>query len=264
MQHVSTRAGKVAVDRQGAGLPVFLLHSVGHDRHDFDFVLPRLAEQFQTIAIDWPGHGESDMPAEAGTGLMCDVLEDVVDALDVGPAAFVGNSLGGTASLRLAARHPERVRALVLVDTGGTAEVGPLLSTLCWIQGREFVRRWTGQAFARAYLRVEGPNRDAVLARMVEQRKRPGFVKMDAAMWRSFGRPENDMRSEAPNVRAPTLVVWGTRDPVIRAKVEGKRCHELVPNSEYVELDTGHIPFVERPQEFLNVVMPFLWSALPS
>jgi 3-oxoadipate enol-lactonase len=54
------------------------------------------------------------------------------------------------------------------------------------------------------------------------------------------------------------LIVWGKHDPVLRARVEGKMARHVLPNAGYVELGTGHVPFLEDPQAFLDVVLPFL------
>ncbi len=261
MQLIETRAGKVAVELRGEGPPLVLLHSVAHDRHDYDAVMPSLAETFTTISVDWPGHGDSAMwapPSSAGVGALCDALEDVVAALGLPPAIFVGNSVGGTASLRLAAHQPERVRGLVLVDSGGLGGRSALVRAACWVQGRTFIRRATGMAFARAYLKIPGPGVDAALARIAAQRLRPGFVEMDAAMWRSFGTPDADLTALASSVKCPTLIIWGKRDPVLRAHSDGKRVRRLLPHADYVELDTGHAPFLEAPAAFLSAVTPFL------
>jgi len=266
MQLIPTRVGRVAVNIVGDGPPLVLLHSVAHDHHDFDAIVPTLSTQFRTIAVDWPGHGESDMfdpPSSAGALRMCDALEDVVDALHLPPAVFLGNSVGGTASLRLAVQKPERVRALVLVDTGGLAGKSALIKMACWVQGRELVRRWTGLSFARSYLKKPSERVDALLGRIEAARARSGFIEMDAAMWRSFGSPEVDMSDAARVIACPTLIVWGKHDPVIRAKVEGRRAREILAHAKYVELDTGHVPFVEDPAAFLDAVFPFL-RAIPA
>ena len=265
MPHIETRAGRVMVDDRGQGPPLVLLHANGHDHHDFDAILPALAA-FRTIAIDWPGCGESDLPrppSSAGAGLCCDVLEDVLSALDVPAAVLLGNSVGGTAALRLAGRRPGRVRALVLVDPGGLVAPSALQRAFCWVQGRELVRRLTGMAFARAYLKRRNAHAEALLGRHRAHRARPGRIALDAAMWRSFGRPEADVSAEAQTVRCPTLVIWGRLDPVLRARVEGRRARQLLPHARYLELDTGHVPFVEDPQAFLDGLLPFL-AELPA
>jgi pimeloyl-ACP methyl ester carboxylesterase len=266
MQFVSTRAGRVAVEAAGEGPPLVLLHSGTHDRHDYDPILPALAGRFRVLAVDWPGHGDSEMPAPPSSmsvGLLCDVLEDVVGALGLGPAVFVGNSVGGTASLRLAARRPGVVRGLVLVDSGGLVEQSALVRAFCWVQGRHVVRRRLGLPFARAYLKKQTSDVEASLTRMERALTRPAFVEMAAALWRSFGTAQNDLAEEARRIRCPTLIVWGKHDIVIRARVEGRRIREVLPHAGYVELDTGHVPFLEDPQAFLAATLPFL-HALPA
>jgi pimeloyl-ACP methyl ester carboxylesterase len=57
----ATRAGRLAFDELGAG-PGLLLLPAAHERHDWDGVRPALADRFRTIALDWPGHGDSPMP----------------------------------------------------------------------------------------------------------------------------------------------------------------------------------------------------------
>jgi pimeloyl-ACP methyl ester carboxylesterase len=115
-------------------------------------------------------------------------------------------------------------------------------------------------SFAKSYLKTPGTYVTAVLSRLSIARERPGFVEMDAAMWRSFGTKENDLSDLAPGVKCPTLIVWGKQDPFVRAKTEGRRTRELLPHARYVELETGHVPFVERPEVFLDTVLPFLES----
>ncbi len=261
MNLISTRRGKVAVSTAGEGVPLVLLHATGHGRRDFDALVPLLPKHFRTVALDWPGHGDSEMfvpPSSASVEAMSEVLEDVVGALDLPPAVFLGNSVGGTASLRLAIASPERVRGLVLVDTGGLVESTPTSRAFCWLQGKPSVRRSVGLRFARWYLRARNPGVEALLRRIEETRARPGFFEMEAAMWRSFNTPANDVSREAGAITCPTLLVWGKHDPIIRAAVEGKRAREVLPRARYVELETGHTPFVEDPGAFLAAVAPFL------
>jgi pimeloyl-ACP methyl ester carboxylesterase len=263
MQFVNTRAGKVAYESQGVGPPLVLLHSAGHDHHDFDAVIPALSQRFRTIAIDWPGCGQSESPnppSSASAELMCDTLEDIVEGLKLEPAIFVGNSIGGTAAIRLAGRRAERVRGLVPVNSGGFTRKSATARVFCWVQGREWVRRTTGLRFARAYMTRRSPHVDEVLARVQASLSNPAGIAVHAALWRSFSGRGNDVTLEASKVRCPTLVVWGREDPVVPSGKDGKRAREMLPGARYVELDTGHVPFAEDPKAFLEAVLPFLDS----
>ena len=80
MQRIATSFGDIAIESHGSGSPVVLLHSGGHDRHDFDAVVPTLAKRFRTIAVDLPGHGDSDRftpPAHASARRICAAVAEV-------------------------------------------------------------------------------------------------------------------------------------------------------------------------------------------
>lgn len=261
MQRVPTSNGHVAVEMHGQGPPIVLLHSGGHDRGDFDAVVPALSRTHRTVAIDLPGHGDSAMfapPSSTRASLICNGIVDAIDALSLPPAVLVGNSVGGMAALALASRRPGSVRALVLVSPSGFVEQTSIVRAFCWLQGKEWVRRTTGMAFARHYLKSRNEHVTRLLARMERRRSSADFIEMEAALWRSFGAPDSDLSAHAAALRCPTLLVWGTRDPVLRAAVEGTRARALLPSASWAEMDCGHVPFVEDPAGFISVIAPFL------
>jgi pimeloyl-ACP methyl ester carboxylesterase len=261
MQLVATRWGSVATSITGRGTPLILLHSGGHDHHDFDAVASALARHHTVVAMDLPGHGGSEMfdpPESASAERICEGVLDAIDALALGPAVLVGNSVGGMAAIYAAAKRQEAVRGLVLVSSSGLVRQHALLRALCWLQGRPWTRRTTGMAFARFYMKRRTPEVAAILARMEEARGRPEFIAMEAALWRSFGAPTSDLSGLAPSIVCPSLFVWGTQDPVLRASVEGRRARSFIAHARWVEMSCGHVPFAEDPEGFLAAVEPFL------
>lgn len=261
MQTIDTRYGKLAIDIQGRGTPFVLLHSGGHDRHDFDAIVPTLRRRFQTVAIDLLGHGDSAHLADPTTttaAKICEAVEDAVVALRLPPALVMGNSVGGMAALHLASHRPELVRGLMLVSPSGMIDRNAIVRVLCWVQGREWIRRHTGMAFARSYLLRRNEHTAALLARMTERRRDPRFIAMEAALWNSFGKDSSDYAERARSIRVPTAFVWGRRDPVVRARVEGARARALMPHASWIDIDSGHVPFVETPAAFLDAIDPFV------
>ncbi|HSW11991.1 MAG TPA: alpha/beta hydrolase [Solimonas sp.] len=266
MQQIQTRAGPLAYAEQGSGTPLLLLHSAGHDHHDFDAILPELAQRHRVIALDWPGFGESPAPEPASAlsaSLIAEVLEDAVAALRLGPAVFLGNSVGGMAAARLAARRPEQVRGLVLVSAGGFTPMNAFTRAFCRVQGREWVRRNTGRWFARSYLHRRNTHVAAILQRFEASHARPATLAAHAALWRSFAEDASSVSAEAQSIRCPALLAWGRHDPVSRVAVEGRRARETISGARYVEFDTGHMPFAEDPPAFLRELLPFL-DSLPA
>jgi pimeloyl-ACP methyl ester carboxylesterase len=260
MPTVPTRAGRLAFDELGAGPGLLLLSTAAHDRHDWDGVRPALAERFRTIALDWPGHGDSPMPPapwHASAAMFADAVEDVVDALDLAPVAVVGNSVGGFAAARLAIRRPQVVSALVLVDSGGFD--GPTLRSraFCAAMSRPWFLRAIYPWFAARYLHARDGAAVRIRDAAVAAARRPGTTEILNGLWRSFSGPEHDLRADAGGISAPTLLVWGVHDPVVPPRL-GRRAAAAIPGARLIVLDAGHVPFADRPEAFLAAVLPFL------
>src|SRR5919202_4571591 len=104
----------------GEGPPMVLLHGAGDNALDWKWVMPDLEATHQVYAPDLPGSPDSARPAaDYSPAFFERFIAAFADALDIGRATFVGNSLGGLIALRLALSAPARVRALVLIDSAG-------------------------------------------------------------------------------------------------------------------------------------------------
>ncbi|MGH7277765.1 MAG: alpha/beta fold hydrolase, partial [Candidatus Rokuibacteriota bacterium] len=100
------------------GPPLCFLHGGAAHAHWFDAVTPAFTDRFHVVSLDQRGHGESDWsdPPAYGTEDFAADLLGVLDALGWARATIVGHSMGGHNAMSFAAWHPERVRALVIVD----------------------------------------------------------------------------------------------------------------------------------------------------
>lgn len=261
MKTLETSAGTVAYDERGEGPALVFLPAGAHDRHDFDQLRAALPEGMRTIALDWPGHGES--PAGRGRAsamAFADAAEELVGAVAPGGAVLVGNSVGGFAAARLAIRRPELVAGLVLVDAGGFAARTPLLRGFCASMSRPAFLRRVYPAFAKRYMRPRtAADRHALEAAVATTRAAPGLDAV-AGLWGSFASPEHDLRRQAGSIAAPTLVVWGRHDPVIPLRV-GRRLAASIPGAEMVVLETGHVPQTGDPEGLAAALVPFAGRA---
>jgi pimeloyl-ACP methyl ester carboxylesterase len=262
MTTIHTRAGRVAYRESGSGPTILLLHATLHDRHDFDPIVETLSRSYRTIAVDWPGHGDSDpvdATMEPGAPLFADVLEDVVDGLGLSRAVLIGNSVGGFAAARLAINRPELVAGLVLVNTGGFVPWNPVSRTFCRVLGTPAIFRAAAPLFVRGYMKAKTDNDREVVGRAIARAKTADGLRTAAGLWRSFATPGHDLRGSAAELSAPTLIVWGKKDIAIPLRA-GRATHNNIPGSRLEILDTGHVVFSSDPQGFLAVVEPFLAS----
>jgi 3-oxoadipate enol-lactonase len=253
----------LVVRDEGRGDPLVLVHGAGTSGAIWHRATPLLARRRRVIAPDVPGYGGS--PA-AGRGF---ALEEVCDRLAVGlddagvpaPYDLVGHSMGGGIAILLAARHPERVRRLVLVAPAGLAAlpraVAALLGTVAApyavarrrlaspLAGSPFVRRLALAGVARDGARVPAEHARAVLASSAgATRIGPGLASAAAA----------DLRQTLAAVGCPLGLVWGEHDPVIpRRRIDVIR--EARPDVTLrVVPDTAHAPMLEAPAAFCDAL----------
>jgi pimeloyl-ACP methyl ester carboxylesterase len=262
MPTIQTRAGRLAYSELGCGPTVLLLHATLHDRHDFDPIVGALARRYRTIAVDWPGHGDSDAvdaTVEPGAPLFADVLEDVVDDLGLSRAVLIGNSVGGFAAARLAINRPECVAGLVLVNAGGFVPWNALSRTSCRVLGTPAVFRRVAPLFVRGYMKAKTDSDRQIIARATAVAKTAEGVRIGTGLWRSFATAAHDLRSRAAELSVPTLIVWGKNDIAIPLRA-GHATHDAIRGSRLEILDTGHVVFSSDPDGFLAVAEPFLQS----
>jgi pimeloyl-ACP methyl ester carboxylesterase len=259
MPIVTLPSGDLHYLESGRGAPLILLHANPGDSRDFDAVLPTLAGNYRVLALDWPGYGGSVLHCAGTTvnaGFFCQVLRDFLAALDLPPALIVGNSLGGNVAARLAIESPGQVRGLVLVSPGGFTRHTPVTRAFCRLQGSRFAL--SPRAFAGWYLKHRTPVVRAMLERAATSQAAAESLALSRSVWRGFIEPENDLRARAASITAPTLLVFGARDPVISARRDGRLAVELIPRGKLVVMPSGHAPFAEMPEAFLAEVLPFL------
>jgi pimeloyl-ACP methyl ester carboxylesterase len=233
--------------RAGRGEPVVFLHGYPENLQIWSALAPRLSGRFSTIAFDWPGMGFSE-PWPGGTtpGDMARRLVALLDAWEIGRATIVGQDMGGQPALVLAARHPERVRALVVMNClafpdAKTSWELRVLRRFGW--NRTILRRLPGTVFRRA-VRSFLPRGDRLPAELGDdfweafRRRdvRDFIVRLCAGYQGSLPR----LPALYGKITCPTLVLWGARDrhfpPVhaerLAAAIPGSRL-EILPEGEH-------------------------------
>jgi pimeloyl-ACP methyl ester carboxylesterase len=261
MPLLDTPSGPIAYDERGDGPAIVLLPSGAHDRHDYDELRALLPGGLRTIALDWPGHGGSPLGQGPATAMrFADVAEELVARLAPDGAIVVGNSVGGFAAARLAARRPELVRGLVVVDGGGFGSRPLHVRAFCALMARPWFLRRIYPAFSARYMRARTDADRRVRAVGVATTRADPGLRAVAELWRSFASPEHDLREEARAITAPTLVLWGKRDPVIPLKL-GRRVAALIPGARLVVFDTGHVPHTSDPEGVAAELLPFALAA---
>jgi pimeloyl-ACP methyl ester carboxylesterase len=139
-QQVELHGQTVTYHRAGSGPVLLLVHGITSSSRTWREVMPALAEDFDVIAPDLPGHGRSGKPrGDYSLGAYASGLRDLLVVLGVRSATVVGHSLGGGIAMQFAYQFPERVERLVLVDSGGLGDEVSLVLRAATLPGAEFV-----------------------------------------------------------------------------------------------------------------------------
>ena len=261
MPTLPTSLATISYTDDGTGPPVLLLHAALHDRTDFAPVHGALAQGRRVLALDWPGHGESRMPATPLRAVQFgDLLLEFADRLDLRNVVVIGNSVGGYAACRLALERPERVAGVVLINPGGFTPHGVLTRAFCAVMGRPAVVKAVFGVFVPSYMQAKTDVDKEIAARVVARAKTDDGARTAAALWKSFTEPGHDLRSRAGQITAPVLITWGVKDRTA-PKRWGAVVHASIAKSRFTALPTGHVVFASEPQAWLDAVLPFVETA---
>src|SRR3990172_7770477 len=216
----------------------------------------RLAGRRRVYLPVHPGFGRSQGLDEIET--MEDLVfhtTDVMDALGLERADVLGLSLGGWLAAELALRHPHRVNRLVLVDAAGTRVPGierPDLFLAAAPKARELLFADPSSELAMTLL-PDAPPPDRV---EIALRGREAAARL---LWN----PHQQFRkltTRLGRIKAPTLVVWGEKDRLVPLPF-GEAYHRGIPGSKFVTIEgCGHLPPLEQPERFAEIVLAFLAS----
>jgi pimeloyl-ACP methyl ester carboxylesterase len=239
------RALRVA--RLGSGPPLVLLHGYPDNLQIWCELAPRLADRCRVIAFDWPGMGYSEAwPGGATPTHQADRLLALLDAWGIDRAGVVGLDMGGQPALAFAARHPERVRCLVVMNSlvFGDEETSweiRLLRKFGW--NRFILRRLPWLVFRRArgtFLPRGVALPDDLRADLWDGFRQPAVRAFIAKLCAGYQGTLPRLPELYARIRCPTLVLWAERDKHfpprhaqrLHAAVAGSRL-EVVPGAEH-------------------------------
>jgi pimeloyl-ACP methyl ester carboxylesterase len=267
---------QVASSPAADGPPLVLLHALGENALDWSWVLPTLSRGHRVYAPHLPGiSGDGGVAADYSSpsfaSFIASFIAAFLDALGIERAAIVGNSLGGLVALRLALSDPARVSTLGLVGSAGLGRTVSYALRAPTLPGYgELAIAWARTppgAAQRAWIRANLLFARASLVPagwMAEQRRlarRPGFLEATLAALRAQidpGGQREVLLEDLPSLTMPTLVVWGARDRVFPRRQAENAADRLEEGSLVSIPDCGHLPHVERPDRFVEVLGRFL------
>jgi pimeloyl-ACP methyl ester carboxylesterase len=241
------------------------LHGGSAHAHWFDRVVPAFTERFHVISLDQRGHGESqwaEPPAYATENFAADLL-GFLDALGLARVALIGHSMGGHNSMSFAAWHPERVSALVIVDSR------PMIPTdrldRLRRRGERTLRPYPSREAAAQSFRLV-PRETMADPALLAHLGAAGVVERDGAWVYRFDPASNAERRPVDawtlldRITAPTLITRGELSPVLPRDMADK-LHAAIRGSSLVEIPASyHHLVLDNPAGFVQALDSFLTS----
>jgi pimeloyl-ACP methyl ester carboxylesterase len=266
---IATSGARLSIVEAGTGPAVLAIHGLGATKGSFLPTVVALADRFRVIAVDLPGFGDSDKPIGAAydARFFASAGIDLLDALALDRVHLIGNSLGGRVALEIGLRDPIRVGRLALLAPSlawrrerpwlplirltrpelGLVQLAPrtLVEAIVHriIPGAD--QGWTAAGvdeFLRAYLTPAGRAAFYGAARQIYLDEPHG----KAGFW-------TRLRTLQPDA----LFVWGRRDMLVPIAF-ARHVSDTLPRARHLELDCGHVPQIERPEQTHVAITAFL------
>ena len=265
----------------GSGPALLLIHGIGDNSSTWNTVQSKLAQRYTVIAPDLLGHGKSDKPrADYSVAAYANGMRDLLAVLDIERVTVIGHSLGGGVAMQFCYQFPQLVDRLVLVATGGvTKDVNLVLRCASLPLGSEALALLR-VPLAQAVVQLAGTVVGTALGKRGFVRDLPDILrilselpepKASAAFSRTL-RAVVDWRGQVITMldrcyltkSVPVQLIWGDEDAVIPVS-HARMAHAAMPGSQLeIFRGSGHFPFHDDPDRFVEVVGRFIDSTEPA
>ena len=235
---------------------LLLLHGLGASAERWENVIPLFAKKFRVVVPDLIGFGYSDKPiVDYTTDYFAEFVSKFVSKLGIKNLNIIGSSLGGEIAAESIINHDVNVKKLVLVSPSGMMKHStPALNT--YISAAMYPNNESAlNAFQAMFGRKKIDNK--IVSGFVERMQLPN-AKM-AFMSTLLGLSNSKVITEKLQlITIPTLIVWGENDPVIPIEYAQSFVSGINDCRFYKMTGCGHVPYVEKPKEFFQIVSDFL------
>ena len=241
--------------RSGRGPVVLFLHGFGGNGTNWSAQFPALESRYTVIALDELGFGKSAKPhIEYNADVLAESAVRFLDALHIERATIVGASMGGHVAAVIAARHPEKVDRLVLMDASGNGDPSDPPPASIPMDPQTMAEQ-------EALLRVLFYDQSRITPQVVRQRLASHLESHDSYTRRHFGEGRTPLPALLPKIKAPALLIWGEHDRLV-PRAAACRFRRAIAHSTLVVIpDAAHVPQMEQPEIFNKTLTSFLRGA---
>ena len=271
MDHVEIDGNKLRYVKTGTGPTIVLLHTLRTQLDLFEKVIPELAEDFTVYALDYPGHGYSDIPdTRYDADFFAKTVDGFLEKLNLKDVTLAGVSIGEAISLIIASQGNPRVTRAIAINPYDYAKGRGMArsSMLGWMLNYASLLPVIGETFMRlrnfmvvkAVLNggVADPKSipSALMKEMYLVGNRPGQYHAFLSLLRNSPSWE-EATKDYGRIKMPVLLIWGSEDWARPS--EREHDHNLVPGAKMVTVDGGgHFLALDRPEAVISHIKDFI------
>ena len=263
-----TRLCKISTLSAGEGDPVICVHGLGGTKASFLPTVAALADRYRVIAMDLPGFGDSEKPIGAAydAPYFAGAIDALLDELEIERAHLIGNSMGGRVSIEMGLLRPERTEKIALLSPA-----------LAWLSSRRW--RWLLRAPLPMLGLIQPAPRvitepivrnlvpggsdgwsaagvDEFLRSYLTPRGRVAFYEAARNIYLDEPHGEQGFWTRLAEMSPDTLFIWGRKDQLVPIAFM-RHVERTLPGARHLELDCGHVPQLEAPQETHRAIREF-------
>ena len=243
---------------------VVFLHGSGFDHTTWNLQSRFFAfRNYAVLALDLPGHTNSEGPPLESIEAMADWLNDVVTALDIDNISFVAHSQGCLVGLEYASRYPERLRSVSLVTSGLATPVNDALLSAAREKPEAAIAMMTGWGFGPAGHLHQGPipgNSMVAGGNKIMRRNSPDALAADLAACNNYA----NGKQAAPQIGCPVQVIVAGKDRMAPRRATDELIAHLRDPQVAVIPESGHIVPQEAPNRCRVLLKDFIFSNNPA
>ena len=243
---------KIFYNVEGNGNPVILLHGWGTNSDSLIPISNYLKKIYQTISLDLPGFGKSDIPLNSFSGDdYKNIVLKFISLLNLKNYVIIGHSFGGRIAIRIAKENPDELKGLILIDSAGIREKKTKKQKISESTFK-FLKKITTKLF-------KGESREKILDKLRNIFGSTDYKSQKGVMRDTLVKVVNeDLTSFLREIKVKTLIIWGEKDKELSVK-HAYIMNESIPNSKLIVLkNCGHFPYLDNLPKVLSAIESFL------
>ncbi|MEI6126639.1 MAG: alpha/beta hydrolase [Pseudomonadota bacterium] len=262
-QFIQIQGQNIHFIKKGEGKPLVLIHGFGGSIYTWRKLIALLAKDYTVYALDLPGFGLSDKPADGRYTMpyQADFVLSFIDALQISSPALIGHSMGGLVASYAAVKAPQKIKNIIVIEPGFYHGSAPSFLRYLFFPLQRIMAKSFYTATGRSKSLIPSYYNkaivtDEVLEAYLQAGRTPNAIAALAGMMRTSGNEVYE--GVSTQITTPALLIW-SRNNKNNPLADGERLQKEIKGSQLIIIeDSGHYVQEEKPDELAGAIRHYL------